>query len=54
MKPAGFQKCAIYLRAQNLFILTKFNGLDPDYDESANLGVMPLSKNFVFGIQFSL
>lgn len=51
LKSIGFQKCLVFARGQNLFLLTKYNGLDPD---TPNLGSMPLSKTFVVGIQFLL
>jgi hypothetical protein len=51
IKKAGFQKCLFYLRGQNLFILTKYNGLDPDVP---GLGSMPPAKVFTAGIQCTL
>lgn len=51
-KSGSFQKCSIYVRIQNLFILTRYNGLDPDNDPT--FGGLPLAKYFTAGIQFSL
>lgn len=51
MNKARLQQCRIYLRAQNLFIITRYNGIDPD---SPGLGSMPPQKTFIGGIQISL
>ncbi|MDO5572147.1 MAG: TonB-dependent receptor [Bacteroidales bacterium] len=59
-----FEKCRIYVTAQNLFTITKYSGCDPEVGESdiedleyyqvSNLGVdrgqCPQSKSFLFGL----
>lgn len=50
-KKASAQKLSIYFRAQNLFVITKYNGIDPD---SPGLGALPPQKFFTSGIQISL
>ena len=49
IKKAGLQNCMIYARGQNLFILTRFNGIDPDVP---GLGALPSPKVYTMGIQF--
>ena len=50
LKSIGFQKCQVYLRAQNLFILTKYDGLDPD---TPGLGALPPMKTITAGLQMT-
>lgn len=50
IRKANFQGCKIYLRAENLFIITKFNG-DP---ESGGIGSLPPAKIITGGLQFNL
>jgi TonB-linked SusC/RagA family outer membrane protein len=42
--------CTLFLRGQNLFFLTRYNGIDP---EAPFLGTLPLAKVFTGGIQLS-
>lgn len=44
----GMQDVSIYARAQNLFVLTKYNGIDP---ESPDVGGLPPAKMVTIGIQ---
>jgi TonB-linked SusC/RagA family outer membrane protein len=50
LKKAGLQGCRIYGRGQNLFLWSKYEGLDPDVP---SFGSLPMSKIFVGGIQFT-
>lgn len=50
MAKAGVSACRIYARGENLFILTKYRGIDPD---TPGFGAMPPAKIFTGGIQFS-
>ncbi|HEY4063968.1 MAG TPA: SusC/RagA family TonB-linked outer membrane protein [Puia sp.] len=49
-KKAGIQGCRIYARGQNLFLITKYNGVDPD---ASTFGSLPPAKIFTGGIQFN-
>lgn len=49
---AGFQKIRFYLRGENIFILTKYNGIDPDIP--GDIGVIPPPKTLVLGLEFTL
>jgi hypothetical protein len=59
-----FKEANIYITGQNLFIITKYPGFDPEanYDGSINgvpsLGIdfvqYPSSRTIIFGISFSL
>jgi TonB-linked SusC/RagA family outer membrane protein len=51
IKKAGIQSCKIYFRGENLFILTKYDGLDPD---TPSASILPPSKVFTLGLQFNL
>lgn len=48
-KSVGMRGCKIYLRGENLFIITKYNGLDPD----TPFGALPPAKILTGGIQFN-
>lgn len=50
MKAAGFQNCLIYLRGQNLFVLTKYDGLDPDVPGLS----FPNPRVYTLGLKFTL
>lgn len=50
LKNIGVRRCSVYLKAQNLFALSRFNSIDP---EVSSLGQLPPSKIFTGGIQFS-
>jgi hypothetical protein len=49
-KKAGLQAGKIYLRCENLFLITKYNGIDPD---GGSLGSLPPEKIATLGIQFN-
>jgi TonB-linked SusC/RagA family outer membrane protein len=49
VKKVGIQGCKIYVRGQNIFLLTKYEGIDPDVP---SFGGLPPAKVFVAGIQF--
>lgn len=49
-KKFGMQGCRLYARGQNVFLLTKYEGIDPD---SPSFGLLPPDKIFVGGIQFT-
>ncbi|MDB5157283.1 MAG: SusC/RagA family TonB-linked outer membrane protein, partial [Mucilaginibacter sp.] len=51
LKKIGLQSCKFYLRGENLFILTKYDGIDPRVPQ---LGGLPPEKTIVAGIQFVL
>ncbi|MBS1597442.1 MAG: SusC/RagA family TonB-linked outer membrane protein [Bacteroidetes bacterium] len=51
-KRAGMQNANIYFHGQNLFVLSKYNGIDPG-QEGLSLGAIPPAKMFTFGIQFN-
>jgi len=48
LKNAGLSGCAIFFHANNLFIITKYKGLDP---ETQNFGGLPPTKTIVGGIK---
>jgi TonB-linked SusC/RagA family outer membrane protein len=50
VKKAGMESCALFLHTNNLFIITKYKGLDPD---TQNFGQMPPAKTIVGGISFN-
>jgi TonB-linked SusC/RagA family outer membrane protein len=45
------KSCRIFVHAENLFVITKYQGLDPD---SQRFGQMPPAKTYVGGIQINL
>lgn len=49
-KNTGFNAAKVYLSGQNLFVISKFPGIDP---ESPGVGGMPTSKTFTAGLQFT-
>lgn len=51
LNKAKIRSGKIYLRAQNLFLLTNYDGLDP---EAQSFGTMPVLTGFTAGIQFEL
>jgi len=50
-KKIGLENCRVFLHAQNLFVITKYKGVDP---ETQNFGGMPPLKTFTGGIQITL
>ncbi|MES2329906.1 MAG: SusC/RagA family TonB-linked outer membrane protein [Bacteroidota bacterium] len=51
IKKIGMQNCKLYLRGENLFIITKYNGVDP---ASPGLNLLPPQKILTAGIQLNL
>lgn len=47
----GLKSCRLYIHAENLFIITKYQGLDPD---TPIFGMLPPAKTYVGGIQINL
>jgi hypothetical protein len=47
-KKFGLRGCKFYIRGENIFVITNYNGLDP---ETHNFGGMPPAKTFICGIQ---
>ena len=55
LKQIGLSQLNFYLSAQNLFILTKYMGVDPEigygsYGAAIDSGQTPRAKSFTFGI----
>jgi len=50
IKKSGLGNLRIYARGENLFVISKYKGLDP---EAANVGFLPPSRIFTCGIQFT-
>lgn len=50
VKKIGMQSCSLFFHTNNLFIITKYKGLDP---ETQNFGGMPPSKILAGGISFN-
>lgn len=51
LEKAKIEKCRLYVEGQNLFVITKYKGLDPENQSTYQL---PPLKRFVFGIQITL
>jgi len=49
-KKSGLQGCSLFFNANNLFVITKYKGLDP---ETQNFGSIPPVKTIVGGINFN-
>ncbi|MCS3800592.1 SusC/RagA family TonB-linked outer membrane protein [Niastella sp. OAS944] len=50
LSKAGIKKGGLFIHAQNLFVITKYKGVDP---ETQNFGGMPPSKVIAFGISLN-
>jgi len=50
LKKAGLQACSLFFHTNNLFVITKYQGLDP---ETQNFGSLPPPKTIVGGINFN-
>jgi len=50
IKKAHLAGCRIYARGENLFVLTKYDGIDPD---APGFGTFPPAKIFTVGLQLS-
>lgn len=51
IKKIGIAGCAIFLQTNNLFVITRYKGADP---ETQSFGGMPPNKKIVGGINFNL
>lgn len=59
-----FKRTNVYITAQNLFLVTKYSGFDPEVNIDRNVNGIPSfgidftrypsSRTFIFGINFSL
>jgi hypothetical protein len=49
-KKAGMEGCHIFFQGQNIFVITKYKGIDP---ETQNFGGMPPVKILTGGISFN-
>ena len=59
-----FKRTTVYITAQNLFLITKYSGFDPEVNIDRNINGIPSfgidftrypsSRTFIFGINFSL
>ena len=49
-KKIGMESCNVFVHTNNLFVITKYKGLDP---EIQNFGGMPPSKTIVGGLSFN-
>jgi hypothetical protein len=49
-KKLGMKNCSLFVDAENVFVLTKYKGVDP---EIQNFNVMPQSKVFTAGLSFT-
>lgn len=50
LKKAGVKDCRLYVNAQNVFVITKYKGIDP---ETQNFGGMPPVKVYTGGVTFN-
>lgn len=50
LRKGGLESCKFYLSGENLFILTKYDGIDPD---SPGFGSLPPYKIYTMGVQFT-
>ncbi len=48
----GIQDMRFYISGQNLFTITNYTGLDPEITDLMDKGTYPLSKAFLFGVNF--
>jgi TonB-linked SusC/RagA family outer membrane protein len=49
-KKAHLQGCSLYVRTENILVLTRYKGLDP---ETQNFGGMPPARTFTGGVSFN-
>lgn len=49
-----FESVKIYGQAQNLFTVTGFKGLDPEFSSNIYAATYPVSRQFTFGIEVNL
>jgi TonB-linked SusC/RagA family outer membrane protein len=50
IRKVGMQDCSVFLRGENLFVITKYKGIDP---ESQNFGGLPPAKGATLGLKFT-
>ena len=50
LKKAGLQGCSLFVHSNNLIVITKYKGVDP---ETQNFGELPPTKTIVGGINFN-
>jgi len=50
LQKVGIHGCSIFIHMNNLFVITKYKGLDP---ETQNFGGMPPSKTIIGGLSFN-
>ncbi|MFI5163366.1 MAG: SusC/RagA family TonB-linked outer membrane protein [Sphingobacteriales bacterium] len=50
VKKLGMQRCNLFFRGQNVFVITPYKGIDP---ETQNYGGLPPVKTFVGGLSFN-
>lgn len=53
VKRIGLQNIRVYLSGQNLFTLTKYEGLDPESTDLIDMGTYPQSRTYLLGINLS-
>ncbi|WEK34860.1 MAG: TonB-dependent receptor [Candidatus Pseudobacter hemicellulosilyticus] len=51
MDKAGIKDCSIFMHAQNVFLITNYEGLDP---ETPSLNTLPPAKTFTLGLTLNL
>jgi len=54
VEKATFKNVRVYISANNLFTLTKYNGFDPEVSGSIDKGVYPSARTYMFGLNVSL
>lgn len=58
LEAANIDKLRFYVSAENLFTITKYKGIDPEFSRASLLDtgvdrfVYPFTKSFVFGVQY--
>ena len=55
-KKAYLEKCRIYISGENLFTITKYSGIDPEFssdilDTGVDSFVYPFTRSYVIGLQ---
>ncbi|MCB0587957.1 MAG: TonB-dependent receptor [Phaeodactylibacter sp.] len=51
---SGLSSLRLYATAQNLFVLTKYGGLDPEVDNGIDNAPYPRPRGFIFGLSLGL
>lgn len=47
----GFDTLRVYAQGTNLFTITEFDGVDPEFSGVSNPGIIPVSRSFTFGVE---